>query len=59
LDWSREQFTLSERNFRAVRKVFKELYERGKIYKDSYMTNWCPSCQTVLSDLEVNMKEEK
>ncbi len=59
LDWSREQFTLSERNFRAVRKVFKNLYERWKIYKDSYMTNWCPSCKTVLSDLEVNMKEEK
>ncbi len=59
LDWSREQFTLSERNFRAVRKVFKDLYEKGKIYKDSYMTNWCPSCQTVLSDLEVNMEEEK
>jgi valyl-tRNA synthetase len=35
------------------------LYEKGKIYKDSYMTNWCPSCQTVLSDLEVNMEEEK
>jgi valyl-tRNA synthetase len=51
------QFTLSERNFRAVRKVFKELYERNKIYKDSYMTNWCPRCQTVLSDLEVKMKE--
>ena len=59
LDWSREQFTLSERNFRAVRKVFKDLYERWKIYKDSYMTNWCPSCKTVLSDLEVNMEEEK
>jgi len=59
LDWSKEQFTLSERNFRAVRKVFKDLYEKKKIYKDSYMTNWCPSCKTVLSDLEINMEEEK
>ena len=57
LDWSKEQFTLSERNFRAVRKVFKELYNKWKIYKSSYMTNWCPRCQTVLSDLEVLMKE--
>ena len=57
LDWSKEQFTLSERNFRAVRKVFKELYNKNKIYKSSYMTNWCPRCQTVLSDLEVLMKE--
>lgn len=59
LDWDREQFTLSERNFRAVRKVFKDLYNSWKIYKDAYMTNWCPRCQTVLSDLEVNMEEEK
>ena len=59
LDWSKEQFTLSERNFRAVRKVFKDLYNRKKIYKDSYITNWCSRCQTVLSDLEVKMKEEK
>jgi len=59
LDWSREQFTLSERNFRAVRKVFKDLYNKKKIYKDSYMTNWCSRCQTVLSDLEVKMKESK
>jgi len=59
LDWDREQFTLSERNFRAVRKVFKDLYDAWKIYKDNYMTNWCPNCQTVLSDLEVNMNEEK
>ena len=57
LDWSKEQFTLSERNFRAVRKVFKSLYKKWKIYKWSYMTNWCHRCQTVLSDLEVNMKE--
>lgn len=59
LDWDREQFTLSERNFRAVRQIFKKLYKNWKIYKDIYMTNRCPRCQTVLSDLEVNMVEEK
>ena len=59
LDWSKEQFTLSEKNFRAVRKAFKKLFEEWKIYKDHYITNWCPSCKTVLSDLEVNMEEEK
>lgn len=58
LDRDREQFTLSERNFRAVREVFKKLYKTWKIYKDNYMTNRCHSCQTVLSDLEVDMVEE-
>ncbi len=58
-DWDREQFTLSEKMSRAVRKVFKDLYENDKIYKDSYIVNWCPRCQTVLSDIEVNHDEEE
>ena len=58
-DWSREQFTLSERLSRAVRKSFKNLYEHKKIYKDQYIINWCPRCQTVLSDIEVNYEEEE
>lgn len=52
-DWSREQFTLSEKLSRAVRKAFVELHKTGKIYKDTYIVNWDPVDQTVLSDLEV------
>ncbi len=58
-DWSREQFTLSEKLSRAVRKSFSNLYQRWKIYKSNYIVNWCPRCQTVLSDIEVKYKEEK
>ena len=59
LDRSREQFTLSEKLSRAVRKGFRTLYERGKIYQDTYMVNRSPGAKTVLSDLEVEYKEEK
>ena len=38
---------------RAVREVFVRLYEKGLIYRGEYMVNWCPRCQTALSDLEV------
>jgi len=58
-DWSREQFTLSEKLSRAVRKSFSNLYDKWKIYKSNYIVNWCPRCQTVLSDIEVQYKEEK
>jgi len=58
VDWSREQFTLSEKLSRAVRASFKTLYEKWKIYKDTYMVNWSPGAKTVLSDLEVVYKEE-
>lgn len=53
LDWSREQFTMSERLSRAVRKSFVTLANQKKIYNDAYIVNRCPRCQTVLSDLEV------
>ncbi|HID16279.1 MAG TPA: valine--tRNA ligase, partial [Candidatus Atribacteria bacterium] len=56
-DWSRERFTLDEKLSKAVRKVFVSLYEEGLIYKDDYIINWCPRCQTALSDLEVEYKE--
>ena len=59
LDRSREQFTLSERLSRAVRKAFRVLYEKGKIYQDTYMVNRSPGAQTVVSDLEVEYREEK
>ncbi|MCU1236951.1 MAG: valyl-tRNA synthetase [Candidatus Solibacter sp.] len=52
-DWSRERFTLDPGLSRAVREVFVGLYERGLLYRGEYMTNWCPSCNTAISDLEV------
>jgi valyl-tRNA synthetase len=57
LDWSRMKFTLSDEMQRVVRKVFVALYGEGKIYQGTYMVNRCPSCKTVLSDLEVEHKE--
>jgi valyl-tRNA synthetase len=56
-DWSREHFTLSPELSRVVREVFVRLYEDGLIYRDKRMTNWCPVCLTVLSDLEVLHQE--
>src|SRR5690606_3270698 len=55
--WSRERFTMDEGCSRAVREVFVRLYERGLIYKGRYIINWCPHCQTTLSDLEVEHQE--
>jgi valyl-tRNA synthetase len=52
-DWSRERFTLDAGLSRAVREVFVRLYEKGLIYRGEYMVNWCPRCNTALSDLEV------
>ncbi len=57
LDWSRMKFTLSEDMIDIVTKVFVQLYKEGKIYPGTYMVNRCPSCTTVLSDLEVDHKE--
>ena len=53
VDWSRLRFTMDEGLSRAVREVFVRLYEEGWIYRGDYIVNWCPNCQTVLSDLEV------
>jgi len=58
-DWSRERFTLSPELSRVVREVFVRLYEEGLIYRGHYLTNWCPVCQTVLSDLEVVHEERQ
>src|SRR5690348_8073221 len=52
-DWTRERFTLSPELSRIVIEAFVRMYDRGLIYRGSYMTNWCPRCSTVLSDLEV------
>src|SRR5689334_15231082 len=56
-DWSRLRFTMDEGLSRAVREVFVQLYDQGLIYRDDYIVNWCPRCQTVLSDLEVEREE--
>jgi valyl-tRNA synthetase len=53
-DWSRERFTLDPGLSAAVREVFVRLYEKGLIYRGEYMVNWCPRCQTAISDLEVS-----
>jgi valyl-tRNA synthetase len=56
-DWTRERFTLSPQLSRAVREVFVRLYEEGLIYRAHYMVNWCPVCQTAISDLETVHQE--
>jgi valyl-tRNA synthetase len=56
-DWSRERFTLSSEMTRVVREVFVRLHEEGLIYRGHYLTNWCPVCLTVLSDLEVTHEQ--
>src|SRR5471030_2309731 len=56
-DWSRLRFTLDEGLSRAVRYVFVKLYEDGLIYRGIAMVNWCPSCQTAISDVEVEYRE--
>ena len=56
-DWTRERFTLSPEHSRAVREVFVRLYEEGLIYRGKYMVNWCPVCQTAISDLETVHEE--
>jgi valyl-tRNA synthetase len=58
VDWSREQFTMSEQLSRGVRKAFKKLYDQQKIYQSQYMVNRSPGAQTVVSDMEVEYKEE-
>ena len=52
-DWERERFTLDEGLSKAVRTAFVKLYNQGLIYRDTYMVNWCPECNTAVSNLEV------
>ena len=56
-DWTRDTFTLDEKPSRAVATTFVRLYEKGLIYRGERIINWCPRCQTALSDLEVEHKE--
>ncbi|MBR3396343.1 MAG: valine--tRNA ligase [Lachnospiraceae bacterium] len=57
-DWDRERFTMDEVSSRAVEEVFVKLYEKGYIYKGSRIINWCPVCQTSLSDAEVEHEDQ-
>ena len=56
-DWTRDCFTLDEGPSKAVRTVFVHLYDKGLIYRGERIINWCPRCQTALSDLEVDHKD--
>ena len=58
-DWERERFTLDEGLSKAVREAFVRLYEKGLIYRGSYLINWSPGLQTAVSDLEVEYSEEE
>ncbi|HKN69682.1 MAG TPA: valine--tRNA ligase [Terriglobales bacterium] len=57
VDWGREYFTMDEKLSRAVREVFVRLYEEGLIYRGKYIVNWCPRCETAISDLEVKHED--
>jgi valyl-tRNA synthetase len=56
-DWTRDRFTLDEGPGKAVRSTFVRLYDKGLIYRGERIINWCPRCQTALSDLEVEHKD--
>jgi len=58
-DWDRERFTLDEGLSRAVREAFVRLYEKGLIYRGTYLINWSPGLRTAVSDLEVEYREEQ
>ncbi len=57
-DWERERFTLDEGCSNAVKEVFVRLYEQGLIYRGNRMVNWCPCCNTSISDAEVEYEEK-
>ncbi len=57
-DWERQRFTMDDGCSRAVREVFVRLYEKGLIYQGYYIINWCPRCQTALSDIEVEHQDQ-
>ena len=58
-DWDRERFTLDEGCSKAVREVFVKLYDEGLIYRGNRMVNWCPHCNTSISDAEVEYEEKE
>jgi valyl-tRNA synthetase len=56
-DWSRERFTMDEGLSRAVREIFVRMYDEKLIYRGNRIINWCPRCQTALSDIEVEHRD--
>ena len=58
-DWDRERFTMDEGCNKAVTEVFCKMYEKGYIYKGSRIINWCPVCNTSISDAEVEYQEQQ
>ncbi|MBQ7224872.1 MAG: valine--tRNA ligase [Clostridia bacterium] len=58
-DWDRLAFTMDERCSKAVREVFVKMYEKGLIYQGDRIINWCPKCQTAISDAEVEYEAEE
>lgn len=56
-DWSRERFTMDKDYEKSVKEVFVKLYKNKLLYRDNYIVNWCPRCQTAISDIEVERKE--
>ena len=57
-DWERERFTMDEGCSEAVREVFVRLYDQNLIYRGNRMVNWCPHCNTSISDAEVEYAEQ-
>lgn len=58
-DRSRERFTFDEGCSEAVKEVFVTLYNKGLIYKGAYIVNWCPRCQSAISDIETEYETEQ
>ncbi len=58
-DWSRTRFTMDEDYIKATEQTFSHYYKKGWIYQGERVVNWCPRCQTSLSDLEIEYKEEQ
>ncbi|NTV91460.1 MAG: class I tRNA ligase family protein, partial [Clostridiales bacterium] len=58
-DWERERFTMDDGLSEAVKEVFIRLYRKGLIYKGERITNWCPNCNTSISDIEVEYEEKE
>lgn len=58
-DWQRARFTMDEGCSKAVLEVFERLYNEGIIYKGERLVNWCPECETPISDIEVEYEEQK
>lgn len=59
LDWDRTRFTMDEACSKAVKRAFKQFYDKGLIYRGKRLVNWCPRCHTALSDIEVEYHSEK